>query len=107
MKTQRSKVAIIGMGNVGSTFAFSLMTSGAARDIVVIDKDEQRAKGECMDLNHGASFVQPVSITSSGYEGCEDADIVVITAGARQKPGDTRIDLVKKTLRYSKRSSPK
>ncbi|MBU1062068.1 MAG: L-lactate dehydrogenase [Candidatus Omnitrophica bacterium] len=94
MKTQRSKVVIVGMGNVGSTFAFTLMISGVAREIVLIDKNEERARGECMDLSHGASFVQPVKITSSGYEGCKDADIVVITAGAKQKPGQSRIDLV-------------
>ncbi len=94
MKTQRSKVAIIGAGNVGSSFAFSLMLSGLAREIVIIDRDEARARGECMDLNHGASFVPPVNIYPSGYEGCRDADIVVITAGAKQKPGQTRIALV-------------
>ena len=96
MKTQRSKIAIVGAGNVGSTFAFSLMISGVAREIVLIDRDEKRAKGECMDLNHGASFVSPVKITSSDYKGCEGADIIVITAGVRQKTGETRIDLVQR-----------
>ncbi len=94
MKKTRSKVAIIGCGNVGSTFAFSLMISSIAREIVLVDRNERRAKGECMDLNHGASFVQPVNIYSAGYEGCKNADVVVITAGAKQKVGQTRIDLV-------------
>jgi len=102
MKTRRSKIAIVGAGNVGSTFAFSLMISGAAREIVLVDRDEKRAKGECMDLNHGASFVSPVRISALGYEGCKDADIVVITAGARQKPGETRIDLIQRNAEIFK-----
>ncbi|MBU1853946.1 MAG: L-lactate dehydrogenase [Candidatus Omnitrophica bacterium] len=107
MKTQRSKVVIVGMGNVGSTFAFTLMISGVAREIVLIDKNEEHARGECMDLNHGASFVQPVEITSSGYEGCKDADIVVIAAGAKQKPDQTRIDLVQTNAEIFKDIIPK
>ena len=107
MKTQRSKIAIVGAGNVGSTFAFSLMISGVAREIVLVDRDEKRAKGECMDLNHGASFVSPVKITASGYEGCEGANIVVITAGARQKPGETRIDLIQRNAEIFKDIIPR
>lgn len=107
MKTQRSKIAIVGAGNVGSTFAFSLIISGVAREILLVDRDEKRAKGECMDLNHGASFVSPVKITASGYEGCEGADIVVITAGARQKPGETRIDLIQRNAEIFKDIIPR
>jgi len=107
MKTLRSKVAIIGTGNVGSTFAYSLMISGLAREITLIDRNEQRAKGECMDLNHGASFVQPVDICAAGYEGCKGADIVVITAGVKQKPGETRIDLVQRNAEIFKDIIPK
>ena len=106
MKNQRSKVAIIGAGNVGSTFAFTLMTSGVAREIALVDRDEARARGECMDLNHGASFMNPVNIYAAGYEGCKDADIVVITAGARQKPGQTRIDLVRTNVEILKKMIP-
>lgn len=95
MKSLKPKIAIIGAGNVGSTFAFSLMISGLAREIVLIDKNELLAKGECMDLNHGLSFVQPTKIYAAGFEGCKDADIVVITAGVNQKPGQSRTDLVK------------
>ncbi len=94
MKTQKPKIAIIGCGNVGSTFAFALSISGIAREIMLVDINQERAKGEAMDLNHGASFIKPSLISYSGYEGCQGADIVVITAGARQKPGQTRIDLV-------------
>jgi len=98
MNSLHPKVVIIGVGKVGSTYAFTLMTTGLAREIVLIDKNELLAKGECMDLNHGLSFTHPAKIYASGFEGCEDADIVVITAGTRQKPGQTRIELVQKNV---------
>lgn len=98
MKSLRPKIAIIGVGNVGSTFAFSLMISGLAREIAIIDRNKTRAVGECMDLNHGLSLARPAKIYSSGYEGCKDADVVVLTAGAKQKPGQTRIDLVQSNV---------
>src|SRR5450759_188778 len=98
MKSLRPKIAIIGAGNVGSTFAFSLMISGLAREIVLVDKNELLAKGEIMDLNHGLSFAHPTKIYAAGFEGCKDADIVVITAGAKQKPGQSRIDLVQNNV---------
>jgi len=94
MESLKPKIAIIGAGNVGSTFAFSLMISGLAREIVLVDKNEILANGECMDLNHGLSFAHPTKIYAAGFDGCKDADIVVITAGAKQKPGQSRIDLV-------------
>jgi L-lactate dehydrogenase len=107
MQISRSKVAIVGAGNVGSTFAFSLMINSVAREIVLIDADQSRAEGECMDLNHGASFVQPVNIYPAGFEGCEGADVVVITAGAKQKPSQSRIDLVQTNAEIFKDIIPK
>jgi len=98
MDSLKPKIAIVGAGNVGSTFAFSLMISGLAREIVLIDKNESLAIGECMDLNHGLSFAHPTKIYAAGFEGCADADIVVITAGANQKPNETRTDLVNKNV---------
>lgn len=93
MQLMRSKVAIVGAGNVGSSFAFALMISGLSREIVLIDNNPARAAGESMDLNHGGSFGKPVQIYSGGYEDCSGADVIVITAGARQAPGETRLDL--------------
>ena len=93
MKQLKPKVSIIGAGNVGSAFAFALMIRGIAREIVIIDRDRKKADGECMDLKHGLSFTHPADISSRDYEGCSGSDIVVITAGAKQKPGQTRIDL--------------
>ncbi len=93
MAIVKNKIAIIGAGYVGSSFAYALMISGAVNEIVIIDRDEDRAEGEAMDLNHGVSFTDPITIYSAGYEGCRDADIVVITAGAGQVQGETRLDL--------------
>lgn len=106
MKTIKPKVSIIGAGNVGSTFAFALMIRGIAREIVIIDRNEKKAAGECMDLNHGMSFTHPATIYSADYDGCLDSDIVVITAGAKQKPGQTRIDLVQSNVNIFKKIIP-
>ena len=106
MNSLKPKIAIIGAGNVGSTFAFSLMISGLAREIVLIDKNESLAIGECMDLNHGLSFAHPTKIYAAGFESCEDADIVVITAGANQKPDQSRTDLVNKNVALFKEIIP-
>jgi L-lactate dehydrogenase len=106
MDSLKPKIAIVGAGRVGSTFAFSLMISGLAREIVLIDKNESLAIGECMDLNHGLSFAHPIRIYASGFEGCKDADIVVITAGANQKPDQTRTDLIRQNVAVFKEIIP-
>ena len=107
MKSSRAKVAIVGAGNVGSTFAYSLMLKGIAREIVIIDRNLEKANGECMDLSHGASFVNPVQIRATDYDGCKGANVVVITAGANQKPGQSRIDLVRQNCEVYKDIIPK
>ena len=91
-----SKVVIVGTGFVGSTTAYTLMLSGLVSEIVLIDINAAKAEGEAMDMNHGMAFVKPLKIYNGSYEDCKDADIVVITGGASQKPGETRIDLVRK-----------
>lgn len=88
------KVSIIGAGNVGSSTAFSLMKSGLVSEIALIDRNEQKAQGEVMDMMHGMPFVQPVKIYSGGYEIIENSDIIVITAGANIVPGESRLELV-------------
>ncbi len=90
-----SKIAIIGAGLVGATTAFALITGGTTEEIVLIDKIKEKARGEALDLNHGVSFIQPVSIYAGNYADCRDADIVIITAGIPQKPGQSRLELVK------------
>ncbi len=90
------KIAVVGTGFVGSTTAYTLMVSGLVSEIVLIDLNMSKAEGEVMDLNHGMPFVRPVRIYSGTYEDCSDSDIVIIAAGANQKPGETRIDLAHK-----------
>ncbi len=96
------KLVIIGAGNVGSTFAYTVMRSGLAEEIVLIDADRERAEGEAMDLNHGLFFAPPVSIRAGGYDECADAALIVITAGARQKPDESRLSLVQRNAAICK-----
>ncbi len=95
MSVQR-KVVIIGAGAVGMTFAFTLQQSGLCRELILIDQEQKRLAGEVDDLNHGLFFVPPQEIRMGSYEDCAGADVIVITAGAKQAPGETRLDLVKK-----------
>jgi L-lactate dehydrogenase len=97
-KADSTKIAIIGVGAVGATSAYALMISGLAAEIVLIDVNEHKAEGEAMDLAHGAPFVRPVNVRAGRYADCAGAQIVVITAGMPQKPGETRLDLVKKNV---------
>jgi len=96
-KTQDA-VAIVGVGAVGATTAYALMNAGAASDIILIGQDRDKVTGEVMDLNHGSSFVPPVRIRAGGYEDCADARVVIITAGVRQEPGESRVDLLERNL---------
>ena len=96
------KVAIIGCGFVGSSSAFALMQSGLFSEMVLIDADVNRAEGEALDISHGLPFAKPMKIYAGGYEDIADAAIVIVTAGAGQKPGETRLDLVKKNVEIFK-----
>jgi len=87
------RVAVVGTGNVGATFAHTLLLSGLASEIVLIDANKRKAEGEAMDLNHAMPLTQPARIWVGGYEDCAGAAVTVITAGAAQKPGETRLDL--------------
>ncbi|MFB6291096.1 MAG: L-lactate dehydrogenase [Candidatus Bipolaricaulia bacterium] len=103
----KNKVSIIGAGYVGSTIAYAVMNRGFASKISLIDIDEKKAEGEAMDLSHGAAFVKPVKVTSGDYGECSDADVVVITAGKNQKPGQTRLDLVNENAQIFKDIVPR
>lgn len=93
MGLRKSKVAIIGTGLVGSSTAFSLITQGVCDEILMIDINEERALGEVMDLNHCIEYLnRNTKVTKGSYEQCGDVDIIVITAGAPPKPGQTRLD---------------
>jgi L-lactate dehydrogenase len=91
-----NKIAIVGVGLVGSTLAYTLLLSGIASEIVLIDVNRERAEGEAMDLNHAVPFAHPTRIRAGDYSDCEGAGITVICAGTGQKPGETRLDLVKR-----------
>lgn len=96
MAIKKRKVVLIGAGMVGMSFAYQLYSSGLCEEIGLIDYLAEKAEGEAMDLNHGAYLVDPVNVTSGGYEQCTDADIIVIAGGVPQKPGETRLQLIDK-----------
>ncbi len=104
---QRSKVAIIGAGMVGSSFAYALMISGLVSEIVILDVNKDRLEGEVMDLNHGMPFVRPAVIRSGDYPDLKGADLVVITAGVAQKVGETRLELVHRNIAVFREIIPK
>ena len=92
---QLIKVAIIGTEHVGASCAHALQLRGLVSEIVLINANRQRAQGEAMDINHGSQFTKPVGVWAGDYRDCRDADIVVLAAGTSQKPGDTRLDLLR------------
>lgn len=101
-----SKVVVVGVGRVGSTTAYTMMTNGTAAEVVLIDADRERAVGEAMDISHGLPFGGPVRIEAGDYPDCEGAEVVIIAAGVAQKPGETRIDLVRNNIEVLKQIIP-
>ena len=98
-----SKVVLIGTGFVGMSFAYSALNKGSFETLVLIDVNHEKAVGEAMDLNHGLVFApRKMHIYAGDYQDCKDADIVVITAGVNQKPGETRLDLLKRNAEIMK-----
>ena len=100
------KVGIVGCGFVGSASAFALMQSGLFSEMVLIDVDRDRAEGEALDIAHGMPLASPANIYAGDYADIADAGIVIITAGANQKPGETRLDLVSKNVSIFKSIVP-
>ena len=88
------KVLLVGDGAVGSTFAYAMTLQGIAQELVICDIAKDKIKGDAMDLADALPFSYPKNIHAGEYSDAKDADIVVITAGAPQKPGETRLDLV-------------
>ena len=89
-----TRIAIVGTGNVGSTYAYALLLSGLASEIVLIDTNRAKAEGEAMDLNHAVTFAYPTRVWAGDYSDCADAAITVIAAGVSQRPGETRLDTI-------------
>ena len=97
MKLDKRKVVIVGAGMVGMSYAYSLLNQSVCDELVLIDVNKTRAEGEAMDLNHGLAFAgASMRIYAGNYDDCRDADIVAIAAGVAQKPGETRLDLLKR-----------
>ena len=94
MPDKPTKIAIVGAGSVGATIAYACLVRGVAKDIALFDVNASKVEAEALDLNHGLQFVPMATLEGSAdFEICRDADVVVITAGAKQKPGQTRMDL--------------
>ena len=92
------KAAMIGCGFVGSSSAFALMQSGIFSEMVTIDVNREKAEGEAMDIAHGLPFARPIRLYAGTYDDIVDAAIIIITAGANQKPDETRLDLIHKNV---------
>ncbi|MBC5688462.1 L-lactate dehydrogenase [Mediterraneibacter sp. NSJ-55] len=96
------KAAVIGCGFVGSSIAYALMQKGTFSEIVLLDANQKKAEGEAMDISHGLPFAHAMDIYAGGYEDIRDASVIIITAGANQKPGESRLDLVQKNAKIMK-----
>ena len=92
------KAVMVGCGFVGSASVFALMQSGLFSEIAMIDADMDKAEGEAMDIRHGIPFAKQMRVYAGNYDDVRDAGIVIVTAGANQKPDETRLDLVHKNV---------
>lgn len=101
------KISVVGTGWVGASTAFAIMASGLASDLVLVDINQAKAEGEAMDLGDAAAFIKPINVYAGSFEDCKGSNIIVFTAGANQKPGETRLDLIQKNVAILKNSLPK
>ena len=92
------KIGIIGTGLVGSTTAYSLASAGLAREIILVDIDRNRAEAEALDISHSIPYTSPCKIKAGHYADLEGSDIIVITAGVHQIPGESRLNLLEKNI---------
>ena len=98
----KEKIILVGAGDVGSSYAFTLVTQNIGRELGIIDLNVGKSEGDALDLSDGLAFTSPKKIYAATYADCHDADLVVLTEGAAQKPGETRLDLVNKNLAITK-----
>jgi len=96
--SKKTRIVIIGVGAVGSTTAYTLLLRGRMDELVLIDANNEKAIGDALDMNHGLAFVSRSKVWAGNYEDCTDADIIIITAGAAQRPGEARTDLLKRNI---------
>lgn len=97
-----TKVILVGDGAVGSSFAYAMTLQGIANEIGIVDIAKEKTQGDAIDIADATSFSYPKNVYAAEYSDAKDADLVVITAGAPQKPGETRLDLVNKNLKILK-----
>jgi len=98
----KGKVVVIGAGNVGATIAYTVVLNNVASEVVLIDVNREKAKGEALDMNHGIAYVKQIMIRDGDYSDCKDADVIIITAGLGRKPGQTRLDLARINVSIAK-----
>jgi L-lactate dehydrogenase len=95
---KKTRVVIIGAGAVGSTTAYTLLLRNRMDELVLIDANHKKAVGDALDMNHGMPFLGGAKVWAGTYEDCREADIIIITAGAAQRDGETRVDLLKRNV---------
>jgi L-lactate dehydrogenase len=95
---KKTRIVVIGIGAVGSTTAYTLLLRQRMDELVLIDVNREKATGDALDMNHGLPFLGQAKVWAGTYEDCRDADIIIITAGAAQRPGETRVDLLKRNV---------
>ena len=93
-----SRIVVIGVGAVGSTTAYTLLLRERVDELVLIDANMNKASGDALDMNHGMPFLGQSNVWAGSYEDCRDADIIIITAGVAQKPGESRVELLKRNV---------
>lgn len=96
--SKKTRIVVIGVGAVGSTTAYTLLLRERMDELVLIDSNKAKAIGDALDMNHGLPFLGKAKIWAGSYEDCNEADIVIITAGAAQRTGESRIDLLKRNV---------
>src|SRR5688572_13229249 len=107
-QSQTPKISIIGAGSVGATIAYACLIRGVSKRIAIYDTNEKKVNAEVLDLNHGLQFIPMATLEGSAdIAVCKDSDIIVITAGAKQKPGQTRMDLAAANVSISRQIVPK
>jgi L-lactate dehydrogenase len=102
MTKNHQKVVLVGDGAVGSAYAYAMVQQGLAEELAIVDLTKKRAEGDVFDLEDATVFTAPKKVYAADYDTCKDADLVVICAGAAQKPGETRLELVGKNLKIMK-----
>ena len=98
LTSKKTRIVIVGVGAVGSTTAYTLLLRERVDELVLIDANKGKAIGDALDMNHGLAFLGKSKVWAGDYEDCAEADIVIITAGVAQRPGESRVDLLKRNV---------